>query len=113
MDAIRDARVLMAILAPLAVGILYNVIYNDQSQHPQATVAYVSPNATGLIDALRATTGETVSLTFVAESDESALRQQIADKKADVGLILPAGFDAAVAAGQAPAIGVVLPANAT
>lgn len=113
LDAIRDARVFMAILAPLAVGILYNVIYNDEPPRPAAAVAYWSPEPSGVIDALRQTAGQTVDLSVTSAGDASTVRRLVEDKKADIGLVLPAGFDRAIAEHQAPQFGVILPASPT
>ena len=112
LDAIRDARVLMAILAPLGIGILYNFMFNDQPVRPEATVAYTAVQ-TALPEQLQATIGQTLRLTFITADNQDALRTLLEEKKADVGLVIPEGFDAAVASGQAPPLGIILPPSST
>lgn len=112
-DAIRDARVLMAIIAPLGIGILYSYMFNDTPATPTATVTYAATDQTALIDTIRDTVGKTVTLTFNSVPDAAAVRQAVLDKKAGIGLVVPAGFDAAVRAGQAPALTIMLPESSS
>jgi ABC-2 type transport system permease protein len=107
-DAVRDGRILMALLMPLGLGIIYNVAMPGV-QKPTITVAIASGEATALPDALRAISGSTVNLKFNTLPSGTAVKAQVEAKKADVGLVVPAGFDAAVAAGTAPTLVVVRP----
>lgn len=106
-DAIRDSRVLVAIIVPLAIGLIYNFIFNDTTPKPSATVAYTSAGATTLPQLLKNEAGDSVKLTFKQQEDGAAVRDAINDKDADIGLIVPAGFDAAVKAGQQPTLTVI------
>lgn len=107
-DAIRDGRILMALLMPIGLGVVYNVVMPDV-QKPSITVAIASVDATRLPDALRTLAGSTVNLRFDNVSSAAEVTAQVEAKKADVGLVLPAGFDAAVAAGSAPTLSLVQP----
>ncbi|HSP08781.1 MAG TPA: ABC transporter permease [Candidatus Dormibacteraeota bacterium] len=107
-DAIRDGRILMALLMPIGLGLVYNVVMPDV-QKPTVTVAIASVDATQLPAALRTLAGATVNLRFNMVSTAADVTAQVEAKKADVGLMLPAGFDAAVAAGSAPTLSVVEP----
>jgi ABC-2 type transport system permease protein len=107
-DAIRDGRILMALLLPIGLGVVYNVVMPDV-QKPVVTVAIASADATQLPAALRAIAGSTVDLRFNNVASAAEVTAQVEAKKADVGLVLPAGFDAAVAAGSAPTLAVVQP----
>lgn len=107
-DAIRDGRILMALLMPLGLGVAYNVVMPD-AQKPTVTVAIASQDATRLPDALRTISGSTVNLKFHNVSSAADVTAQVEAKKADVGLVLPAGFDTAIAAGSAPSLSVVRP----
>ena len=107
LDAIRDARVLVAVVMPLGVGLLYNVMFTDEPPRPTATVAYAADADTALPDALRAVVGGSVDLTVTRAADEAAVRHLVAAKRADLGLVAPPGFDAAVAGGQAPPLVVI------
>lgn len=107
-DAIRDGRILMALLMPIGLGVIYNVVMPD-AQKPVVNVAIASPDATQLPSALRAIAGSTVDLRFRDVASATEVTAQVEAKKADVGLVLPAGFDAAVAAGSAPTLSLVRP----
>ena len=39
-DAVRDARVLVAILVPFGIGVFYNVIMDDEVSQPEATIVW-------------------------------------------------------------------------
>ena len=107
-DALRDGRVLLPLLMPLALGLIYNVVM-PEAQKPVVTVAITSAEATGLPDALRAVSGSAVELRFHVLPSAADVKSQVETKKADVGLVVPAGFDVAVAAGAPPNLLVVRP----
>lgn len=109
-DAIRDGRVLLPLLMPLGLGIIYNVAMPDV-QKPTVTVAISSAGSTRLPDALRAVAGSSVNLKFMELSSAAEVKNQVESKKADVGLLVPARFDADVAAGSAPHLSVVRPSG--
>src|SRR5579872_6973112 len=111
-DAVRDGRILMALLMPLGLGAVYNVVMPDV-QKPSITVAVASADATQLPAALRTMAGSTVNLTFNYVSSAADVTAQVEAKKADVGLVLPAGFDAAVAAGSGPNLSIITPPGAS
>lgn len=108
-DAIRDARVLTALLLPLGIGLFYNFAFDDTEGNPTATVAYASADASDLPDTLRAVTGDTVDLTFTEASDGDQVRRLVDGDDADIGMILGSGFDAAVREGAQPSLLVLLP----
>jgi len=111
-DAIRDGRILMALLMPIGLGVVYNVVMPDV-QKPVVTVSIASVDATQLPAALRTLAGSTVDLRFINVSSAAEVTARVEAKKADVGLVLPAGFDAAVAAGSAPTLSLVKPAGSS
>lgn len=106
-DAIRDARVLVAILAPLGIGLFYGQIFSNEAALPKATIVYVSAQSTALPDALRAVAGPKVVLVFNQAPSAAEARTIVEEKQADVGLVLSPGFDDAVRAGQAPTLTVI------
>ena len=108
-DAIRDGRVLIAVLFPIGLGIFYNLIFDEEPSRPSATVAYAAAEASRLPDVLRSVVGDTVELEVVAAADGAEVERRVADEEADIGLVVPAGFDAAVALGEAPPLVVFLP----
>jgi ABC-type multidrug transport system permease subunit len=108
-DAIRDGRILIALLTPLGLGLVYNVAM-PEAQKPAVTVAIATVDTTALPTALRTFVGSAANLKFNQVQSAAAVRTQVETKKADVGLVVPAGFDAAVTAGAAPTLVVVRPA---
>lgn len=110
-DAFRDGRVLLPLLMPLGLGILYNIVM-PEAQRPAVTVAIASPEPTQLPSTLKALSATAVDLRFHNVFSEADVKSQVEAKKADVGLVLPAGFDAAVASGSAPKLVIVRAAGA-
>jgi ABC-2 type transport system permease protein len=112
-DALRDSRVLTALLMPLALGLLYSFMFTDENVRVQkGKVGIVAAGSTRLEQAItQQVKGSLLRLSFVRLPDEAVLRRQVQQEKVDVGLIVPEGFDQAVAAGQAPALTIVFPAS--
>src|SRR5215212_2594868 len=112
-DAIRDARVLVALILPLGIGIFYSQTFSDDTAAARldATIVYASPDPTNLPDAIRVIDGEAVALTFTRVGSEQEVRNKIDGDDADLGLIVPTGFDDAVKTGQQPSLTVLVPAN--
>lgn len=106
-DALRDSRVLIAILLPLGLGLLYNVMFQDTSTTPTATVAYATAEASVLPQQLKAALGSSVRVTFVPTKDESDVRRRLTARKADIGLVIPRGFDATLGRGEIPTLHVL------
>ncbi len=113
-DAIRDARVLVAILVPLGIGIFYSLIFDDDDlTTPTATVAYYAADQTSLPDALRDAVGEAVRIDFETEPSAEEVEEVVQAEDADIGFVVPAEFDAALAAGDQPELQVFLPEDPT
>lgn len=107
LDAIKDARVLVALLVPLGLGILYGQLFEDEAPRVSVDIAYAASEMTTLPDAIQQVAGEAVDLTFTQLDSPDAVRQEVDEKQADLGLVIPAGFDAAVAQGEAPPLTVI------
>jgi len=113
-DAIRDARVLVAILVPLGIGIFYSLVFDDDDlTTTTATVAYFGADQTTLPDALRDAVGEAVRINFDQEQSAEGVEEVVQSEDADIGFVVPAGFDAALEAGEQPSLQVFLPENPT
>lgn len=108
--ATRDGRILLGLLMPLGLGVLYNVVMPD-AQKPSVTVAVATADATRLPVLLRGAAGGNVNITILNVSTAAEVRDRINAKKADVGVVVPAGFDAAVGAGATPTLVVMSPAS--
>ena len=106
-DAIRDSRVLIALVLPFGIGIFYNLTFKDEGVSTlHATVVYASDGQTSLPQALQRVSGSGVEIT-VHEMTADAVRSTMSTNDADLGLIVPAGFDAAIKSGNAPNLTVV------
>ena len=106
-DAVRDMRVLMALVMPLGIGILYNVIFQNLDRKPSATIAVYSSGQTALPDTMRALLGDVAELKFEHAANPDDLRRLVREKRANLGLLVPPGFDAALQAGNRPTLTVV------
>lgn len=104
LDAIRDGRILAIIIVPLALGVLYSVIYPDEEPRPTADVVVVgsSPDAKQVADALPKDVSRALDLTVTTETDERAARDVVAEDDADVAVIVPDGLIAQAEAGRGP-----------
>lgn len=111
LDAVRDARVLMALVVPIGIAVFYNFIFNDESTTPDATVAYTADSPTDLPERLAAVIEETVDLTVEEYGSANEVRTSVAEDDADIGLIFPSGFDEDVEQGESPPLEVILPEN--
>lgn len=109
--AVRDGRILLAMLLPLGLGVFYNFVM-PESQKPTFKVAVYAVDQTTLPAALKSVAGTTVNLSIqpaVSAADASA---QVGNKKVDAGLVVPAGFDAALANGPTPTLTFIQPETA-
>lgn len=115
-DAIRDARVLVAILVPLGIGVFYSVVFDDEDiSVPTVSVVYSAIDQTALPDALRDAAGGAVRVQFRQVESDRAVETIVRDEDADVGLAIPAGFDRGLPSGTGtgPPLRVVLPHDPT
>lgn len=106
-DAIRDMRVLMALVMPLGIGILYNVIFTSFDRKPSATVAIYATAPTKLPDTMRSLLGEVADISFTTAGSEDEVRELVRTKKAPIGLIVPPDFDVSLTNGSRPTLVVV------
>lgn len=112
-DALRDSRVLTALLTPLLIGLLYSFMFSDDAATQKVKVGIIPSGTTTLTKAIAEQTPESVKLTFVTMTDAAELRDQVQREKLDVGLILPPDFDADVRAGTSPTLTIVMPSAPT
>ena len=114
-DAIRDGRVAIALVIPILIGVSYAYLFDDDTinETPAYTLAVTPADPVALSDQLYAVGGTGVDLTVETLTSEAAVREAVQDGDADLGLVVPAGFEAAVAAGQTPALTVLTPPTPT
>lgn len=108
-DAIRDARVLVAVLVPFAVGIFYNLTFDDDATTPKAIVAIHMEEESVLPATIRDVVGDTIQLTYKEFRSVADVEKVVGDEDADLGLVIPAGFDRAIADGSQPKLRVIRP----
>jgi ABC-type Na+ efflux pump permease subunit len=108
LDAIRDARILVTLLTPLLIGIFYGFAFDDTSM-PSAVLVVSDPDGSQLVDQVADTVRGQIDLAIDRVDGPEAVQQRIADDDADVGLVIPNGFDQAMAAGSQPDLQVLLP----
>ena len=109
-DALRDSRLIIAVLMPLLIGLLYSFMFKDDTK-PTAKLGVVASTSTQLPAALQAATKAAMSLKVQSFADQAALTRQVRDGKVDVGLVVPAGFDGSLKDGASPKLTVILPAS--
>ncbi len=104
-DAIRDSRVLVSVLLPVLIGVFYNVAFPDDDTR-RLTLAYSAADATVLPATLQRALPATFELTLEEVASANEVRERVR-RDAHLGLVVPAGFDQAVAAGRAPELTIV------
>ena len=97
-DSLRNARLLVIVLMPIGLSILYGYLFRETLTETE--IVLYSPEETALIGSLSAT--ENVSL-FIVDSAEDVERKVEGDN-VPLGIILSAGFDAALQSGEQPEI---------
>jgi ABC-2 type transport system permease protein len=105
--------VLVALILPLGIGIFYSQTFNDETSAGKldATIVFTSPDPTSLPSAITAIDGEAINLTFTQVNNKDDVRKAIDGDNADIGIVLPAGFDEAVTSGQQPTLTVLTPSD--
>jgi ABC-2 type transport system permease protein len=101
-DALRDSRVVIPLLIPIGLGLLYSFMFGDEPPRPTVTVAYVTQDETQLPAEVKELLGDSVTLKRRSAADAAALRRLVADGDADLGVVVPAGFDGDARAGRSP-----------
>ena len=109
-DAVRDARVLFALLLPLGIGVFYNLTFSDDALAlVEAKVVYAADGPSRLPELLATTLAGLADLDVEALPTAADVEATIQDDDADIGIVLPAGFDRAVAAGETPPLRLLTP----
>ncbi len=106
-DAMRDARILVAILVPFGLGIFYNVAMDEGETVLTADLVFASAGTSTLPETMKQLGGADVTFSIDRVADGAAVREWVDDEQADLGLVIPAGFDEAVRSGQSPPLTVV------
>jgi ABC-2 family transporter protein len=108
-DAIRDARVIVTLLTPLLIGIFYSFAMDDEPSRGSAHVVVFQGSESALTSELSRLIGSSVDLEIDQQASEAEVRRSLSEDNADLGLIIPAGFDDALRAGDSPSLTVLFP----
>jgi ABC-2 type transport system permease protein len=112
-DAIRDTRILIALILPLGIGIFYNFSFDDGNETTKASVVYYSQDQTALPSSLSTVVSDSVNLQLFQAGSRQEVEEELRDKKADLGLIIPPGFDDAILGNERPKLEVLQPSTTT
>lgn len=108
-EALRDSRILGVLLVPLALGLFYGLLFDDEPPRLEVTVGIVTPTRTEFGRELRATLGDEVEVKLRGVASAEELRRLIAEERVDVGIVLPARFDDTLEGGDQPEVLVLAP----
>jgi uncharacterized membrane protein len=102
-DAMRDARIVVSLIVPIALGLLYNSIF---PQEGLATVklAYRADDSPAILEGIRAQAGVFTDLRVQEVASEADARKLVGDGTVDVALIVSPGTETAIRQGQSPEI---------
>jgi ABC-2 type transport system permease protein len=108
-DAIRDSRVIAALLIPLGIGLFYNYTFSDDEfTVPPVDVAFYTEDASELPAMLATLTDGYVNLVLEQVDDADTARALVMDEDSNIGIVIPAGFDERVAAGESPPLDIII-----
>ncbi len=97
-DAIRNRYLLVALLTPLSIALLIRLITPGISTLNNLTIVVHDPDRSTLVSQFRALP----RITLIETDSASTTRAEVDRIKAAGGLVVPANFDADVAAGRQP-----------
>lgn len=101
-EAVRDARVLMAIVTPLVVGLLYSFLFDDTIPTPPADVVVYSAVESSLPATLMSVIGDAADVRFYVAASAEEAEGMVRTEDADVALVVPDDFDRDLKAGFDP-----------
>ncbi len=85
-DAIRDARVLIALILPLGIGIFYNLTFDDSTVSTiNATIAFSSEDDTALLSRIEESLDGRVRLTINRYDDPADVSRLVSEEDASIG----------------------------
>lgn len=102
-DALRDSRIAVSLIVPIALGLLYNSIFPEEGL-TSVKLAYHADDSPAILEGIRAQTGAIVSLQVLQIADEAEARKVVGDGSADVAVIVAPGAESAIRQGQGATI---------
>jgi len=97
-DAIRNRYLLTALITPLFVALLFRVLLPGDGSRSLLNIVVHDPGNSTLVAELR----NTPQMKVVEADSADAIASEVEKRKAIGGLVVPANFDADVAAGKQP-----------
>lgn len=108
-EALRDARVVIPLLVPLGLGLGYSFAYSNGPVLPKASVVFVTRTPSAVPATMLRLTSGVLQVGRHDAATAAAARGQVASGDADLAVVIPAGFDAALRAGRHPRLVLLLP----
>ncbi len=96
-DTIKNQWLFLGLILPIGMSLLFRLFFPGPEEFGALTVAVYDPGGSRLVAALR----KLPDVQLLEANSDEQLRQEV-ESKAAGGLALPAGFDAAVDAGERP-----------
>ncbi len=112
-DALRDSRIVVSLIVPIALGLLYNNIFPEEGL-VSVKLGYHAVDSPAILEGIRAQAGTFTDLRVQEVANEAEARKLVGDGTVDVALIVPPGAETAIRQGRSPAIlliGKQTPAN--
>lgn len=99
----RDARIAVSLIVPIALGLLYNSIFPEEGL-VSVKLAYHAVDSPAILEGIRAQAGTFADLRVQEVANEAEARKLVGDGTVDVALIIPPGAETAIRQGQSPTI---------
>ncbi|MEO6867027.1 MAG: ABC transporter permease [Gaiellales bacterium] len=112
-DAIRDGRILIAVLLPVGLAVYYGIAFADIDKLPSVHLQVVGAPASLIVDEVRTATKGQLTLTVKASKSEHAARSVIKGDDDSVALVLDPDVDEQLAAGKPSAATVLIDGDAS
>ncbi|HET7091424.1 MAG TPA: ABC transporter permease [Anaerolineae bacterium] len=101
-DALKNFRLLAIVLMPIALSIVFGLLYRDTPSG--STIVVYDPGESQIVTSIGATDGWSL---WEVDS-EADVERAMTEQEALAGLVLPADFDARLAAGERPPLKLML-----
>lgn len=109
-DAVKNMYLLFVMIMPIGMSLLFQLIIPNEQEISQMSIVIYDPQNSRLSNMIQSYQGVEV----VAALSENEVVERVQNDKAIVGgLVIPAGFDAALDAGQKPPVHAYIGPNAS
>jgi len=101
-DALKNFRLLAIVLMPIALSIVFGLLYRDAPS--SSSIVVYDPSGSQIVTSIGATDGWSLRVV----DSEADVERAVTEERALAGIVLPADFDARLAAGERPPLELVL-----